>query len=314
MIGLNHEFARELLWREYPTDQRGSYFRQFWDATGYHDAEGLSDEELKEKLRDIPPIHSWLKRSDLGKHDHREQNGENNEEVVLVLRGELLKKYPNAIIYAHKAAWRDKDENPIKNPLNNSDKIDLKKERDLMPLEEHEEQNPPRTVVKTPLYEAKVDPDIYFFGFDLTVCEAKGGTGKEDEPVDERCKKEGIHWTDPGWFFVIKERSGEIRMGLDVRDEGFTEPEVKVWNDLSWDHVKPTVNDGDFLQLTDETQVINLKPRRLSSTEPEKTQQKIDDGNITWTRDMSSADLAYVLYQVPVLVAVHSSEMLPRHD
>ena len=32
MVGLNHEFARELLWREYPTDQRGSYFRQFWDV------------------------------------------------------------------------------------------------------------------------------------------------------------------------------------------------------------------------------------------------------------------------------------------
>ena len=35
MVGLNHEFARELLWREYPTDQRGSYFRQFWDVSGY---------------------------------------------------------------------------------------------------------------------------------------------------------------------------------------------------------------------------------------------------------------------------------------
>ena len=33
MVGLNHEFARELLWREYPTDQRGSYFRQFWDVS-----------------------------------------------------------------------------------------------------------------------------------------------------------------------------------------------------------------------------------------------------------------------------------------
>ena len=35
MVGLNHEMARELLWREYPTDQRGSYFRQFWDVSGY---------------------------------------------------------------------------------------------------------------------------------------------------------------------------------------------------------------------------------------------------------------------------------------
>ena len=36
MVGLNHEFARKLLWREYPTDQRGSYFRQFWDVAQLH--------------------------------------------------------------------------------------------------------------------------------------------------------------------------------------------------------------------------------------------------------------------------------------
>ena len=30
LVGMNHELARELLWREYPTDQRGTYSRQFW--------------------------------------------------------------------------------------------------------------------------------------------------------------------------------------------------------------------------------------------------------------------------------------------
>ena len=34
LVGLNHEMARELLWREYPTDMRGSYFRQFWEVKG----------------------------------------------------------------------------------------------------------------------------------------------------------------------------------------------------------------------------------------------------------------------------------------
>jgi hypothetical protein len=34
MVGLNHEMSAELLWREYPTDQRGSYFRQFWMSKG----------------------------------------------------------------------------------------------------------------------------------------------------------------------------------------------------------------------------------------------------------------------------------------
>ncbi len=54
MVGLNYEFGRKLLWREYPTDQRGSYFRQFWDVRSYIDSEGLSENALKEKLYDIP--------------------------------------------------------------------------------------------------------------------------------------------------------------------------------------------------------------------------------------------------------------------
>ena len=54
MVGLNHEFARKLLWREYPTDQRGSYFRQFWAVDNYIDSEGLSHDALQEKLYDIP--------------------------------------------------------------------------------------------------------------------------------------------------------------------------------------------------------------------------------------------------------------------
>jgi len=312
MVGLNHEMARELLWREYPTDQRGSYFRQFWEAQGYHDTDNLNPEELKEKLRDIPPIHTWLKRSDLGDHDHREVPGENEEEVVLVIRGELLKKYPNAIIYAHRAVWRDdtEDGHPILD-INSGQTIDLTKERDLRPLSETEEANPPRTILKTPLYEAKVDPDIYFFGFDLTVCEAKGGTGTEDEPVDEKCTAEGIQWHDPGWFFVIKERSGEPRFGLDIGSPDDNVADVKVWNDLSWKHVTPAVSDGGFLQINNDTDEILLKPLNLPA-ENEKEDQKLEDENISWNKEMSSADLAYILYQVPVLVAVHASEMLPK--
>jgi hypothetical protein len=41
MVGLNHELARELLWREFPTDQRGGYFRQFWDVRRFR--LGLAD-------------------------------------------------------------------------------------------------------------------------------------------------------------------------------------------------------------------------------------------------------------------------------
>src|SRR5262249_7102979 len=155
MVGLNHEFARKLLWREYPTDQRGSYFRQFWDVDSYIDSEGLSTDPLKEKLYDIPEIHRWAPTSGLGDHNNRAAPGTHDPQAVLVIRGELLKKYPNAMIYAQHAVW------PIRDG-----QVDHTVPRDLVPLTPAEELQPPHDKVRSPLYEAKVDPDIYFFGFD----------------------------------------------------------------------------------------------------------------------------------------------------
>ena len=45
MVGLNHEMGRELLWRGYPTDQRGTYFDQL-----------LGQWVAKRCARDIDPI------------------------------------------------------------------------------------------------------------------------------------------------------------------------------------------------------------------------------------------------------------------
>ncbi len=283
MVGLNHEFGRELLWREYVTDQRGSYFRQFWDVSTFLADAGEDAEELREKLRDIPELHRWSRFSNLGDHDHREQGSDNEEELVLVIRGELLKKYPTAVIYAHRAEWQRDEEGDIDNT----------KERILVELTEAQEENPPKSIIKTPLYEAKVEPDIYFFGFDLTAEQARGGTGAE--PGD-----------DPGWFFVIKERPGEPRFGLDLN----TEPDIDVWNDLSWENVLPGAPSGAFLTIDNETPTINVT--EPEGDEDEKQEQHDDDVHITWSKDMNAAELAYVLYQVPVLVGIHAAEMLPR--
>ena len=51
MAGLNTEMARELLWREYPTDQRGTCFHHFWDTRGAGAPEALA--------RDINDMHRW---------------------------------------------------------------------------------------------------------------------------------------------------------------------------------------------------------------------------------------------------------------
>lgn len=283
MVGLNHEFARELLWREYPTDQRGSYFRQFWDPSAYLDPEPAADPEAqKEKLRDITKLHRWSRASALKDHDNRATGGTPRRDVVLTIRGEVLKKYPTAVIYAHRAEWQRKQDGSI----------DPTKERHLVALTAAEEDGtPPRAKVRTPLYEAKVDPDVFFFGFDLTDAEVKGGTG--EHPGD-----------DPGWFFVIKERPGEPRFGFDV---GAVEPaHLHVWNDLGWDNVLPGAPGG----------YVRIGPAAFSVTPPnlpeddEQQAQHAEDVSIVWDQNMSAADVAYVLYQAPVLVAVHGAEML----
>jgi hypothetical protein len=296
MVGLNHEFARELLWRQYPTDQRGSYFRQFWDVSSFFNAQNLDQDALREKLRDIPPIHTWRRASNLGEHDNRETGGQNEEEVVLVIRGELLKRYPNAVIYAHRACWqRASDgsaEDRAKDPCERSGAIDNTVERRLAPLTDAEEDSPPTSKVLTPLYRAVVDPDIYFLGFNLTVDKAVGGTG--EHPTD-----------DPGWFFVIKERPGEPRYGLDIDKQ----PQLQVWDDLSWEDVQPGAA-GSFIRVNAATPALHLTIP--AGSDDEKRPQYNDDRNVTWSRDMSAADVAYVLFQAPVLVAVHASEMLPK--
>lgn len=285
LVGLNHEMARELLWREYPTDSRGTPFRQFWDPRAALSPPGESAEARRKRLYDIPPVHEWDKTSLLGRHDHRRPPPKPGETVknnlVLVIRGELLRKYPNAAIYAHRAAWPVKD-----------GKIDTSGERVLADF--RDDLPPPSEDVRLPIYEAKVEPDIYLLGFDLEAEEARGtGVGN-----------------DLGWFFVLKERPGDPRFGLDEDPPGITTPlPVEVWNDLSWGRVDP--NGHRFIQF-DAGVHVELDEFNGDEDDQEKRRQREDDEWLDgWNPTISSADVAYLLFQAPVLVAVHAQDMLP---
>src|SRR5690606_26471298 len=101
MVGLNHEMTRELLWNEFPTDQRGTYFRQFW-SVAHHILENGSTKPPDE-LRDIKPLRQWAETADLGDNSPRpplQQNGQDQPFLVLVIRAQLIQKYPNVIVYA----------------------------------------------------------------------------------------------------------------------------------------------------------------------------------------------------------------------
>jgi hypothetical protein len=275
MAGINHEMSRELLWREYPTDQRGSYFRQFWDPSGCYPG-NPPPPDLRERLRDIPPLHQWLPSSALGTHNQRD--GQAAARLVLVIRGELLKRYPTAVIYAQRAEWQQS--HGVNDPS---------QERVLVTLTAAENDDPPRSKLRTPLFEAKVDPDIYFFGFDLGAEEARGGT-QGSEP--------------PGWFFVIKERPGEPRFGLDEPADGQL-PRLINWNNLSWNAIGTTPGACITLGQTLAFDAYDAGVDQENKPNPADAQAR-------WNPDTNAAMLAYILNQVPVMVAVHGARMLPK--
>ncbi|MAU01155.1 MAG: hypothetical protein CL608_28765 [Anaerolineaceae bacterium] len=274
MVGLNHEFARELLWREYPTDQRGSYFRQFWDVRKKI-AESADPETAREELKDIPPLDEWSSSSDLGDHDNREAGREVEEELVLVIRGELLKKYPNTIVTAQKAAWQTTDE-----------QIDKSLERVFDTSE----------APMKPLYEARVAPDIFFFGFDLTAEKARG-----DDTVDDK----------PGYFFRIEEVPGDARFGFDISREPDTD--INVWNDVAWADIAPGFTDGVHLKVADIPSLTLTDPTGDPLLQ-EKVEQYGYDVNVPLDSNVSSAELAYIALQTPVIMGVHASELLPDQE
>jgi hypothetical protein len=135
MVGLNHEMARELQWNEYPTDMRGTYFRQFWAVAGY------AGSVTPEKLRDINEIHTWL-ATGLGENSARDLPP-SGKHLVLLVRGELLRRYPRTTVYAVKT---------VHGPTG----------RELGTDERH------------PLFRGSLPPDVSFFAFDLTAEEVSG--------------------------------------------------------------------------------------------------------------------------------------------
>ncbi|MEJ2155539.1 MAG: hypothetical protein P8X96_09405 [Desulfobacteraceae bacterium] len=242
LVGLNHEMAREMLWREYPTDQRGTCFSQFWDV----------GDNLETPLADILPIHQWPAQTSLGDRQHSPGNG--GSELVFAIRADLLQKYPNTIIYMQRARWKSEPGG-------------------LRQLSDAED------AMMFPLFHAQIDPDISFFGFNLTADQALG---------DEK---------DPGWFFILKERSGEVRFGLDLDPAAGQE----TWDNLSW---------ADLRQLNE---TIDLERDVPPTVEREGIPWGKGSGALPGdpaSGNGSAADMAWILYQKPFMVAVHARELL----
>ncbi len=172
MVGLNHETNRELLWRGYPTDSRGTPFRHFWSRL-----DGRAD---------IEPIHGWR----LGDLAHQTTDPKGN--LVLLLRGDLLRRYPNTIVLAMRSTPAGR---PSREPA------------DLV----------------HPIFAGRFDPDVSFFGFPLQDTDLEAGDGyffALMEPVteprfglDETAAKAvpgPRSWSDVGWGDTGIEPGGHL--------------------------------------------------------------------------------------------------------
>jgi hypothetical protein len=151
--GLSHEMGRELLWRGYPTDQRGTYFRRFWNR---------EKDDLKADL-------AYFASTDLGSHLDPTLDG-----LVLMVRGELIRRYPNAMVLAMRAGRVDGSGVPtFEDPILQPDTL------------------------ATISFHGHLPPDIALVGFQLTLEDIKAGTD------------DGI-----GWWFLVAEHPTAPRFGL----------------------------------------------------------------------------------------------------
>ena len=137
-------------------------------------------------------------------------------------------------------------------------------------------------------FRAEIEPDLRFFGFDLTIEKARGVEDSHDFPKDKL-----------GWFFVIQEVPGEPRFGMDISYEPTRDTDNNpandpkdTWNNLAWD-----------LFGGAEPAFVQLNP-------PPKFKRPGSEDLAKHLWGSNSAQMAYILYQTPVMVAVHATEML----
>ena len=98
LVGMNHELARELLWREYPTDQRGTYARQFWTHLATAKREDQFD--LAQELHRATSSLAGLTQA-------AGTPGPPEDPLVLVVKGELVQRYPGLIVFAARTTLDD---------------------------------------------------------------------------------------------------------------------------------------------------------------------------------------------------------------
>jgi hypothetical protein len=193
MVGTNHEMARELLWRGFPTDQRGTPMRHFWDR--------LDDQP------DIRELHLWSAGAALGQQPPPPESGSGGDKLVLVIRATLIKRFPNLTVYAQR-------KHPASNKLGQPADFTVAEPGITIPATLD-------MIVKRPLFAGPLPPDLVYVGFDIPIVDpvqAKAEVANWcfvleeqmteprfgfDEPDSGRLTSGGGGWKDVTWNQVL---------------------------------------------------------------------------------------------------------------
>ena len=318
MIGINHEMGRELVWREFPTDQRGTIFGYFWDPTVLEPKEKTGAEKGAEPEKpeykpppDVNDIHKWTKK--LGQNKERWQEGN----LVLVIKGDLIRRYPGTIVYAQKTTDWDENENRWKFWSEALFSVALHFQSDLdqgLLSESFRQEFQSRGISlsadafpatleagkrwqitdKDQVYNIVKENDALniYRGAKLIDPVFRAQVGRDILFVGFPFSLNNIHGDsrDGEYYFVLQENQDLPRFGLDVqstkrrRPDESDDPQTPT-NDLSWD----SIAEGDMKAKY----IINF------------ANDLFGDGVAP-----NAASIAAKTYQQPVRVVIHSSELL----
>jgi hypothetical protein len=265
LLGANDMLAAEFAWREFPADPRGTWLSCFWNAI--EDAEPGPGTPAR---GDIPAIAGWPRASRLGSHAGHDPA----QTIVLILKGDLLRRYPRTSIYAVRATWA---------------------RNDAAIYERVEDTSRP------PVYPSlfgTLGSDVTFVGlqFPTDVRVDEDLVGDTTAPTSQRPQARA------GWFLAFEQEPSEPHFGLDVGTATHRNEVPQRWEQLSWEHVMGE-SGPTYVDLAILIRKAGRAPRlAFDDIGPNQALKP------TWASD--AAAMASITWQRPVRVLVHADQML----
>ena len=144
-----------------------------------------------------------------GKRARDASRGAGSGLTVVILRGELLRRYPDAAVYAAPAKGITASDGTVRRAIDDA------------------------AAARYPEMRGRLEPDLLYFGFELPANAV--GTVPYTALTD-----------DPGWFIVFEQHADKPHYGLQDGPDGASGTSPAGWDQVTWADLTPSaaVTDG----------------------------------------------------------------------